>query len=228
MAEPRGLGLRRGLRRLSRGLIAYGAFGLFVTAIGVGALVWVNGRVSALRSDVDATLAQRATTLHAAALVLQGVSTTAGGFAVTVDQTSLAVATAAESVTEAHADLAALEAQLRSVSILGATPLSSSADAVGRLVSSIDGLDTRLSLVADGLRGNRQALLANSSSLDQLAGITDGLAGQVGSGIIEDSLGNLQRLISVTLLVLAAWSAVPAVGALVLGAWLRRELASRA
>lgn len=228
MAEPRRLGLRQGLCRLSRGLVAYGVFGLFVTAIGFAALVWVNGRVSDLRSDVDVTLAQRATTLHVAAVVLRGVSTTAGGFAVTVDQTSLAVATAADSITEAHADLAALEAQLRSVSILGATPLSSSADAVGRLATSIDGLDTRLSLVADGLKGNRQALLANASSIDQLAGLTDGLAGQVGSGVIEDSLSDLQWLISVTLLVLAAWSAVPAVGALVLGAWLRRELASRA
>jgi hypothetical protein len=216
------------MRRLSRGLVAYGVFGLFVTAIGVGALVWVDGRVTDLRRDVAATLAQRATTLHLAAVVLRGASTTAGGFAVTVDQTSRAVATAAESITEAQSDLAALEAQLRSVNILGATPLSSSADAVGRLATSIDGLDTRLSLVTDALTGNRQALLGNASSLGQLAGVTEGLAGQVGSGGIEDSLGDLQRLISVTLLVLAAWSAVPAAGALVLGAWLRRELVSRA
>jgi hypothetical protein len=98
VAEPGRPGLRRGLRRLSQGLVAYGVFGLLVAALGVAALVWVNSRVSDLRSEVEVTLAQRATTLHLAAAVLQGVSTTATGFGVTVDQTSRAVATAAGSI----------------------------------------------------------------------------------------------------------------------------------
>ena len=52
MSESRPLGLRGGLRRLSRGLIAYGIVGLVVAAIGFGALVWVNSRVSSLRGEV--------------------------------------------------------------------------------------------------------------------------------------------------------------------------------
>ena len=50
--EPRRRGrppldLRGGLHRLSRGLIAYGIIGLIVCIVGLGALVWVNGRIDA-------------------------------------------------------------------------------------------------------------------------------------------------------------------------------------
>ena len=164
--------------------------------------------------------------MRLAAQVLRDASTTAQSFAVTVDQSSRSVASAAGAITEVHTDLTALEAQLRSVSILGATPLSSSADAVDRIAASIDGLDIRLSLIADSLTGDRHALADNATSLGQLAEVAEGLAARLGAGVVEDSLGDLQRLISVTLLVLAAWSMVPAVGALVLGTRLRRELRS--
>jgi hypothetical protein len=224
MEESRPIGLRGGLRHLSQGLIAYGILGLVVAAIGFGALVWVNGRVSNLRGEVEATLRERATTMELAAKVLHDASSTAQTFTVTIDQSSQAVSSAAGTITEVRSDLAALEAQLRSVSILGATPLSSSADAVGRIAASMEGLDTRLSLIADGLQGNRDALAGNAAALGQLGDITEALAARLGSGVIEDSLGDLQRLISVTLLVFMAWSVVPAVGALALGIWLRREL----
>jgi hypothetical protein len=88
----------------------------------------------------------------------------------------------------------------------------------------MEGLDTRVSVVATGLTSNRDSLAGNATSLGQLGDITEALAARLGSGVIEDSLGDLQRLISVTLLVFTAWSVVPAVGALVLGVWLRREL----
>ena len=217
-------GLRGGLHRLSQGLIAYGILGLVVAAIGFGALVWVNGRVSDLRGEVATTLRQEAATMGLASNVLRDAATTAQSFSVTVDQSSQAVSSAADTITEVQSDLTALEAQLRSVSILGATPLSSSADAVGRIATSMEGLDTRLSLIADSLAGNRAALAANATSLGQLGDITQTLAARLGSGVIDDSLGDLQRVISVTLLVLAAWSLVPTIGALVLGVWLRREL----
>jgi hypothetical protein len=218
--------LRGGLHRFSRGLIAYGILGLAVAAVGLGALVWVDGRVSNLRREVDTTLARRATTMELAAKVIHDASTTAQSFSVTVDRSSQAIVSAAGTITEVRSDLTALEAQLRSVSILGASPLSSSADAVGRIATSMEGLDTRLSLIADSLSGDRQALAGNATSLGQLADASDALAARLGSGVVEDSLGDLQRLISVTLLVLAAWSVIPAVGALVLGIWLQREMRS--
>lgn len=224
MGKSRPLGLRGGLRRLSRGLIACGLIGLVVAAIGFGGMVWVNGRISSLRGETEANVARLATTMELTATVLRGASTTAESFRATVDQSAQAVSSAAVTATEVRSDLSALEAQLRSVSFLGATPLSSSADAVGRIAASMEGLDTRLSLIADGLKGDRNALAGNAASLGQLGASTEALAARLGSGVEQDSLGDVQLVIAVTLLVFAAWSFVPAVGALVLGVWLRREL----
>ncbi len=131
---------------------------------------------------------------------------------------------AAATITEARSDLVALEAQLRSFNILGATPLSSSADAVGRIATSMEGLDTQLPVVAGSLDGNRVALAANATSLGQLGDAAEALAARLRSGVVDDSLGELQLLISVTLLVFSAWSLLPALGALALGLWLRRTL----
>ena len=44
----RPLTLRRGLRRLSTGLIAYGLIGLALALVGAFALAWVGGRVGAV------------------------------------------------------------------------------------------------------------------------------------------------------------------------------------
>ena len=224
MEESRPLGLRGGLRRVSRGLIAYGIIGLIVAAIGFSAMVWVNGRISNLRGEAEATVARLATTMELAAMVLRGGSTTAQSFSGTVDQTARAVSSAAVTTTEVRSDLSALEAQLRSVSFLGATPLSSSADAVGRIGASMEGLDTQLSLIADGLTGNRDALAGNGASLSDLGDSTEALAARLGPSVGQDSLGDVQQVIAITLLMFAAWSFVPAAGALVLGVWLRREL----
>jgi hypothetical protein len=220
----RPLGLRGGLRRLGSGLIAYGLIGLAVAAIGIAGLVWVDGRVTNLRVEVESTQLEQATVLSFAAGVLRDAATTVRSFDGTVDQSSQAVTSAAATVAEARSDLVALEAQLRSFNILGATPLASSADAVGRIATSLEGLDTRLPVVAGSLDGNRAALAANATSIEQLGDTVAALAARLRSGVIDDSLGDLQQLISVTLLVFTAWSLLPALGALVLGVWIRRGL----
>lgn len=222
--ESRPFHLRRGLGRLSRALIAYGIIGLLVTAIGFGALVWANARVSRLRGETEATVARLASTMEVAAYMLRGASTTATSFSVTVDQSAQAVSAAAATIIEVRSDLSALEAQLRSVSILGATPLASPADAVGRIAASMEGLDGRLSAIADSGKGNRDALASNSTALGELADSTQTLAARLGSGVGQGSFADIQQVIAVTLLAFAAWSLVPAAGALALGAWLRREL----
>ena len=217
------LGLRGGLRRLGSGLIAYGLVGIVVAAIGFGSLVWVDGRIRALRSEVAASVAQQSAALALAADVLHDAATTAHGFSATVDRTSEAVSSAAGTITGVRAELVALEAQLRSVNILGATPLASPADAVGGIATSMDGLDGQVAQVAEDLKGNRNDLAANATSLDQLSAITGTLSRRLGLGVVEDSLGDLQQLISITLLVFSAWSLVPAIGTLGLGIWLRRQ-----
>ncbi|MEX1170097.1 MAG: hypothetical protein WEE50_08155 [Chloroflexota bacterium] len=217
-------GLLGGLRRLGTGLIAYGLIGLVVATIGFGGLVLVNGRFSAIRHEVEATLAQRATTMRLAARVLRDAATTAQSFTVTLDQSSRAVSSLVGTIVEVRSDLNAVEAQLRSFNILGATPLSAAADDIGRIATSMDGLDARFSLIADSLDGDRVALAATARSLGQLADNSDVLATRLDSGLIGDSLGDIQRIMSVTLLVLTIWLLVPALGALGLGIWLRRTL----
>jgi hypothetical protein len=224
MGESSALGLRGGLDRLSRGLIAYGTVGLVVAAIGFGAVVWVNGRVSNLRGEADATIGRMATTVELAAKALYLASTTAQSFSATADQAAQAVSSAAATITETRSGVFALEAQLRSVSILGATPLASPADAFGRIAASMEGLDTRISLIADGLQRNRDTLAGNATSLAALADSTETLAARLRPGVGQDSFGDVQLVIAITLLMFAVWSFVPAVGALLLGVWLRREL----
>ncbi len=214
-----------GMRRLSQRLIAYGMVGLVVAAIGFGAMVWVNGRISTLRADAEASVAQAATTMELAATVLRGASTTAQSFSGTADQARQAVSAAVVTISEVRPDLSGLEAQLRSVSILGTTPLAPSADAVGRIVASMDGLESQIPVVADSLEGNRDALARNAAALNGLADSTAALAQRLGSGVGQDSFGDVQQAIAITLLMFAAWSCVPAIGALGLGAWLRGELA---
>jgi hypothetical protein len=134
------------------------------------------------------------------------------------------VSAAVLTTAEVRSDLSALEAQLRSVSFLGATPLSSSADAVGRIVTSMEGLDAELALVVDGLEGNADALDGNASSLRELADSTRALATRLGPSVGLDSSTDAQQVIVWTLLLLSAWSIVPAAGSLALGLWLRRGL----
>ena len=43
-------------------------------------------------------------------------------------------------------------------------------------------------------------------------------------GFVEDTLGDVRSIFTVTMLVLALWAAVPAVGALIVGTWLRRNM----
>ena len=45
------------------------------------------------------------------------------------------------------------------------------------------------------------------------------------AGVVQDSLADVQFITTLLGLVLVIWIAVPAVGALFLGRWLRRELA---
>jgi hypothetical protein len=226
--EHHSLGLRGGLDRLSRGLIAYGIIGLLVAAIALGALFWVNGRIGNVRSEAGTTVAQLATTMERTADALHDASATARTFSLTLDQAATALPTLSTQLAAVRSDLTALEQQLRSVSILGQSPLSSAADAVARIAVSLGGLDTQLSLAAVALTANRDALAANATSLGQLADSAAALAGRLRSGVIDDSLGDVQAVIAILLLLFVTWSVVPAVGALVLGVWLRREMEIRA
>ena len=216
--------MREGLGRLSRGLIVYGLIGIVVAAIGFGALVWVNGRLSSLGDKVEVTVGELATTMEHTAAVLHDASTTARTFSVTLDRSAEALDSAATSIAGVRSNLEALESLFRAVNILGATPLGGAADAVGGIANAIEGLDTRLSAIAASLNTNKDALAQNATSLGQLGDSTAALAARLRSGAIEESVTDVRMVIAVTMFVFTAWAVVPAIGALVLGLWLRRVL----
>ena len=114
---------------------------------------------------------------------------------------------------------------MTSFSILGTNPLSGVAGIFGEMATDLDGLDTRLGLIGDDLEDNRDKLLANAESLDALGGRLGEVADDLREGVIQDSLADVQLIVTVLAFVLAVWTAVPAVWALFLGWWLRREVA---
>ena len=176
MTEAPPLGLRHGLLRLSRGLIAYGVVGLVVAAIGLGALLWVNGRVGSLQSEAATTVAQLATTTEQTSEALHDAAVTATTFSTTLDGIAKAMPATSAQIAALRTDLVGLESQLRGVNILGSTPLGSAADAVGRISASMAGIDTQLGIVAVALSANSNALAANATSLRRLGDSTATLA----------------------------------------------------
>lgn len=222
--DDRPLGLRGGLARLSTGLIVYGIIGLILAGLGLGALAFINGKVGSLSDRVETSVDQIATTLERTADVLHDASTTAQTFTVTLERSAEGVSAAADTIRGVRTNLERLESVLRAVNILGLSPLGPAGDAVGGIADSIEGLDTRLTAIADSLATNRDSLAANATSLGQLGDSTEATAERLRSGVVEASLDDVHAVTVVMMLLFVAWTAVPAVGALALGTWLRREV----
>jgi hypothetical protein len=216
--------LRGGLERLATGLIAFGVAGLVAAFIGLAALVWAGGRIASLADTVDAEVAIVATTLDRTAVTLEAAGTSAVAFAATLDRTPTSVRQAAATIRNLRPNLEAIEAQLASINILGAQPLADAARLFGDMASDLEGLDDRLDLIAADLEADSEVLRVNAASLRQLADRTEAVAERVRAGIIQRGLGDLQAALVVTLLVFVAWTAIPSIGALVFGFWLRRLL----
>jgi len=223
-STKRPLGLRGGLRRLSTGLIAYGAIGLVVAVIGLGGLIGVSSRINSAADRAAVSIDELATTLDKTATALNDASATAGSFAVTIEGASTTLDQAATTVATVEPQLMGLQDQFRSINILGAQPLSRAADLMASIATSINGLDQRLSSVSTALLANHDALSANRDSLAALGTQMDSLAERLRSGVIQESLADQQAVVTILILVFVMWTAVPAIGALLLGFWLRREL----
>jgi hypothetical protein len=225
-AAPAGLVSRSGLHRLSNGLIGYGLVGLAIAIVGLAALLWVGGRVGGLADRTSAQVESIIATLDKTAAALDDAGTSAVSFAVTLERTPPIVRQAADTIGNLQVNLRAVEQQLASFSILGNQPLSEAARLFGQMATDLEGLDTRLDSLAAALDDNKASLLANAESLRALGVEIGGLADDLRTGIVEDSLADVQVIVTVLILVLVAWTAVPAAGALGVGWWLRRELAA--
>ena len=224
MIARRPLTLRRGLRRLSTGLIAYGLIGLALALIGAFALVWVSGRVGAVADRTGEQVESIVATLDETANVLASMGTSATSFSGTLERTPPAVRQTAATVANLRANLTLVQGQLAAINILGARPLADAANLFGQMATDLEGLDSRLEVIAADLDANRTALLDNSTKLQALGTELDGVADGLRAGSIEESLADVQLILIVLSGLLIVWALLPAVGALGLGWWLRREL----
>ena len=216
------------LPRLATGLIAYGVIGLVLALIAAIALIWAGGRFTALGGQVETQAATIADTLDRTATTLHDASSSATSFAVTLERTPPIVRQVAGALGDIHASLQALSTQLAQIDILGRQPLAGTAERVNTMAAALDGLDARLGLVAGDLEGNRDALLANSASLTALSQQLTLVADQLRSESLAAALADIRVILVVFGLILATWIVLPSAGALALGWWLRREVATGA
>lgn len=219
----RPLTLRRGLRRLSLGLIVYGAIGLILAVVGGFALSWVGGRVGAVADRTGEQVESIVSTLDQTSLVLTSMGTSATSFSGTLERTPPAVRQTAQTVANLRANLILVQGQLGAINILGARPLANAANLFGQMALDLEGLDARLEVIATDLDTNRGVLLENSTSLRALGMELDGVADDLRGGTIEESLADVQLILVVLSALLVGWAALPAFGALAMGLWLRRE-----
>jgi hypothetical protein len=227
-AEAAPASVRAVLPRLANGLIAYGVIGLVLALIAALALIWSAGRFSALGGRVESQVATIADTLDRTADVLQDAATSATSFAVTLERTPPIVRQVATALGDIEVDLREISDQLAQIQIVGRQPLAGTAERVATLASNLDGLDTRLGLVASDLEGNRDALIANAESLGALSQQLTTVADDLRSGSVQDALADIRAVLVVFGLILLVWIVLPSAGALALGWWLRGELAAEA
>ncbi len=213
--------MRGGLRRLSTGLIAYGLVGLTLALAGAVALVWVGGRLGGIAERTGGQVESIVATLDQTAVVLERAGSSAISFAGTLERTPPAVRQTAQTIANLRANLLLVQGQLGALNILGSRPLSNAADLFGQMATDLEGLDVRLGTIATDLDTNRSTLVENSASLGTLGVALQGVADDLREGAIEDSLADVQLILTVLSVMLIAWTALPAIGALGLGWWIR-------
>ena len=211
-------------RGLSTALIIYGAVGLAAALVGLIALSWLSGQMDALGDRASTAVITIADTLDDTATALEDSAETALSAAVTLERTPPIIRQTATTLGNLRENLLAVEGQLAAIQILGARPLANVAALVGDMATDLEGLDTRLALVADDVEANSDALLANSQSLRALGERLGDVAERLRTELVGESLDDLKTAMTVLALLLVAWMAVPAGGALGVGIWLRREV----
>jgi methyl-accepting chemotaxis protein len=218
-ADPR---TRRDLGRLAAGLIAYGVVGLIVAAIGLAVVGATAGRLGSLSARLPAEVDRLTVILERTADALDEARTTATSFSGTIDRTGPAVRQAATAVRDIVPQLRGLETQATAISIFGSQPLAPLGQLFGQIAGELDGLDVQLDTIAEQLTANGGALVTNAASLGELATEVRSLGDRLESGGEANGIGDVSGAVAALAIVLLILAAIPAAGALALGAWLRR------
>ena len=218
--------LRRQLRTLWMGSIAYGAIGLVMAVVLLVAVVVIGGRLDSLATRLGDRLGTVAVTLERTATTLDRAGATSLGFGVTVEQAIPTLAQVDTSLGEVGATLREAQVEMASVSILGQQPLAALAGRLGLVATNVDTLRTQMATLGVNLGDNKGNLTELGAGLTDLAVQLRQADQVVASGEIESSLGDVVGIVRLALVLLAVWFAVPAVGILAFGIWLRRELSA--
>ena len=218
---------RRGLERLATALIVYGVIGLIAAAIGFAALVAASGRVGSLGDRIVSEAVSLDAIIVRTADVLDDAAATAASFGPTVAQTSRTVQDAAGAVRNIEPRLRDLETQANAIEIFGSRPVAPLGQLFGQIAGDISGLDEQLDGIATEMGHNESALTANAKSLSALADLVRAYTGRLKPEAIDAGIDEARRLLLFTLALFIAWTAVPAVGSLIVGRWMRQLVADR-
>lgn len=225
--ELRGVGQalpisRPALRQFSGILVAYGIVGLAVAALGMAALFVGLGRVNGLGEQLRDDVGGVTATLERTASVLDDAAASARSFGTTIDTSTTALGSAATDLRAIVPQLRTIESQAGAINILGTNPFGQIAGLFGQIAGQLGDLDTQLDGIATNLGANRSALDANAASLAALATETRTLRDRLGGDAVPGAVDDLRWLLMALLGVATLGAAVPAVGALLVGIWLRR------
>jgi hypothetical protein len=218
---------RRGLERLATALIVYGVSGLIAAAIGFAALIAASGRIGSLGDRIVSEAVSLDAIIVRTADVLDGAAATAASFGPTVAQTSRTVQDAAGAVRDIEPRLRDLETQANAIEIFGSRPVAPLGQLFGQIAGDISGLGEQLDGVATEMGRNEAALTANAKSLGALADLVRAYTDRLKPVAIDAGKNEARRLLLFTLALFIGWTAVPAVGSLVVGRWMRQLVADR-
>ncbi len=193
---------RRGLLRLANALIVYGVIGLLATAIGIAALISASGRIGSLGERIVSEAVSLDAIIDRTAGVLNDAAATAGSFGPTVKQTSGTVRSAAVAIRDIEPRLRDLETQANAIDIFGSKPVAPLGQLFGQIAGDISGLD-----------------------LGALADLVGAYTGRLKPAAIDAGIEDARRLLLITLALFIGWTAIPAVGSLIVGRWMRRLVA---
>ena len=212
---------RRGAWRLANALLVYGVIGLVAAAAGIATLVAASNRIGSLGDRVASEAVTLDTVIRATAVVLDDAAATAGTLGPTVDRTSTAVRDAAGALRDVEPRLRDIEAQANAIDIFGQRPVAPIGQLFGQIATDISGLDEQLDGIAAEMDRNEAALTANAESLGALADVARAYSGRVSTAEVEAGIEDARRMLLIALALFIGWTAVPAVGALIVGRWMR-------
>lgn len=212
---------QRGLFRLANALIVYGAIGLVVAVLGFVALFAASARINSLGDRIVSEAVTLDAIIEQTADVIDDASTTAASFGPTMAQTSVTVGEAASAIRDIEPRLRDLETQANAIEIFGNRPVAPLGQLFGQIATDVSGLDEQLDAIATEMGQNEAALKANATSLDALADLIHAYAGRLKPEAIDVGIDDARRLLLITLALFIGWTAIPAVGAIVVGRWMR-------